>query len=240
MLFSLHKHTHKLSSNMARKQLFICDLLQRREIGSLHRNEIHQLTEASTGLADKLLVHNNVIEVWCIYIFYFSKQSTAIHLNVIIYLLLTDNSMYWRSIPIFLYGCYKYQRHSRNDPFKPMYQLDWHRNNETNCWNWWSHTYRLDAMLSSAWHKPFGNGRFRRNRLRFLWNGTFLISSYFFENLQQFLHLILPTFWGIELLLNHFFFCKQIGNETALISIFFQFTEKNPIETEWQLSNNID
>lgn len=48
---------------MARKQLFICDLLQRREIGSLHRNEIHQLTEASTGLADKLLVHNNVIKV---------------------------------------------------------------------------------------------------------------------------------------------------------------------------------
>ncbi|XP_055312605.1 uncharacterized protein LOC129574540 [Sitodiplosis mosellana] len=47
---------------MARKQLFICDLLQRREIGSLHRNEIHQLTEASTGLADKLLVHNNVIK----------------------------------------------------------------------------------------------------------------------------------------------------------------------------------
>lgn len=48
---------------MARKQLFICDLLQRREIGSLHRNEIHQLTEAGTGLADKLLVHNNVIKV---------------------------------------------------------------------------------------------------------------------------------------------------------------------------------
>lgn len=51
---------------MARKKLFICDLLQRREIGSLHRNEIHQLTEASTGLADKLLVHNNVIKVMII------------------------------------------------------------------------------------------------------------------------------------------------------------------------------
>lgn len=48
---------------MSRKQLFICDLLQRREIGRLHRNEQHQLTEASTGLADKLLVHNNVIKV---------------------------------------------------------------------------------------------------------------------------------------------------------------------------------
>lgn len=53
----------KENKNMARKQLFICDLLQRREIGSLHRNEIHQLTEAGTGLADKLLVHNNVIKV---------------------------------------------------------------------------------------------------------------------------------------------------------------------------------
>lgn len=50
-------------SKMSRKQLFICDLLQRREIGRLHRNEQHQLTEASTGLADKLLVHNNVIKV---------------------------------------------------------------------------------------------------------------------------------------------------------------------------------
>lgn len=48
---------------MSRKQLFICDLLQRREIGRLHRNEQHQLTEASTGLADKLLVQNNVIKV---------------------------------------------------------------------------------------------------------------------------------------------------------------------------------
>lgn len=48
---------------MSRKQLFICDLIQRREIGRLHRNEQHQLTEASTGLADKLLVHNNVIKV---------------------------------------------------------------------------------------------------------------------------------------------------------------------------------
>lgn len=48
---------------MSRKQLFMCDLLQRREIGLLHRNEQHQLTEASTGLADKLLVHNNVIKV---------------------------------------------------------------------------------------------------------------------------------------------------------------------------------
>lgn len=50
-------------SKMSRKQLFICDLVQRREIGRLHRNEQHQLTEASTGLADKLLVHNNVIKV---------------------------------------------------------------------------------------------------------------------------------------------------------------------------------
>lgn len=48
---------------MTRKQLFIYDLLQRREIGLLHRNEKHQLTEASNGLADQLLVHNNVIEV---------------------------------------------------------------------------------------------------------------------------------------------------------------------------------
>lgn len=48
---------------MSRKQLFICDLIQRREIGRLHRNEQHQLTEASTGLADKLLVHNNIIKV---------------------------------------------------------------------------------------------------------------------------------------------------------------------------------
>lgn len=48
---------------MTRKHLFICDLVQRREIGLLHRNEKHQLTEASTGLADKLLVHNNIIKV---------------------------------------------------------------------------------------------------------------------------------------------------------------------------------
>lgn len=56
---------------MTRKQLFICDLIQRREIGSLHRNEKHQLTEASTGLADKLLVHNNVIKVMPILSFSF-------------------------------------------------------------------------------------------------------------------------------------------------------------------------
>lgn len=48
---------------MTRKQLFMCDLLQRREIGFLHRNEKHQLFEASTHLADKLLVQNNEIKV---------------------------------------------------------------------------------------------------------------------------------------------------------------------------------
>lgn len=73
-LVGLHRHRHRNgplfdcprsinAGQMTRKQLFICDLLQRREIGRLHRNEKHQLTEASNGLADQLLVHNNVIEV---------------------------------------------------------------------------------------------------------------------------------------------------------------------------------
>lgn len=48
---------------MPRRQLFICDLLQRREIGLLQRNEIQQLTEYSIDLADKLLIENNVIKV---------------------------------------------------------------------------------------------------------------------------------------------------------------------------------
>lgn len=74
---------------MARKQLFICDLLQRREIGSLHRNEIHQLTEASTGLADKLLVHNNVIKVIGIYTLFGSQQQKPIErLQIAIFLCL--------------------------------------------------------------------------------------------------------------------------------------------------------
>lgn len=41
----------------------MCSLLQRREIGQLHRDGNHQLTEASIYLADKLLVHNNEIKV---------------------------------------------------------------------------------------------------------------------------------------------------------------------------------
>ncbi|XP_031629045.1 uncharacterized protein LOC116344586 [Contarinia nasturtii] len=45
-----------------RKRLFICDLIQRREIGSLGRDETKKFIEASTGIADKLLVHDNVIK----------------------------------------------------------------------------------------------------------------------------------------------------------------------------------
>lgn len=52
-----------LAIEMSRKQLFICDLLQRREIGFLHRNDRRQFTNASLRLADKLLVHNNMIKV---------------------------------------------------------------------------------------------------------------------------------------------------------------------------------
>lgn len=47
---------------MKRKRLLICDLLQRREIGFLHRRERQQLCEASIRLADQLLVQNNVIK----------------------------------------------------------------------------------------------------------------------------------------------------------------------------------
>lgn len=72
-LVGLHRHSEPFivqlpplsiySGKMTRKQLFMCDLLQRREIGLLHRNEKHQLTEASNGLADELLVNNNIIKV---------------------------------------------------------------------------------------------------------------------------------------------------------------------------------
>lgn len=47
---------------MKRRKLFICDLLQRREIGFLHRHECKQLYSTSIRLADKLLVKNNVIK----------------------------------------------------------------------------------------------------------------------------------------------------------------------------------
>lgn len=48
---------------MPRKKLCISDLIQRREIGSLRRNEAQQFIEASNGISDRLLVHNNVIKV---------------------------------------------------------------------------------------------------------------------------------------------------------------------------------
>lgn len=85
-----------------------------------------------------------------------------------------DNSMYRRSFAVFLYGRHKYQRHRCNDAFESMHQPDWHGHYETNRWNWWSHTYRLDALLSSAWSKSFSHRRFRRNCLRFLWNGNWV------------------------------------------------------------------
>lgn len=48
---------------MSRKQLSICDLLQRREMGFLHRDEKQHLLNAALSLADKLLVHDNVVKV---------------------------------------------------------------------------------------------------------------------------------------------------------------------------------
>lgn len=48
---------------MNRKPLFICDLIQRREMGFLHRDERQQFLNAGLRLSDKLLVHDNVIKV---------------------------------------------------------------------------------------------------------------------------------------------------------------------------------
>lgn len=48
---------------MTRKKGQLCHLLQRREMGFLNFGEKQQFLEASLRLADKLLVHNNVIKV---------------------------------------------------------------------------------------------------------------------------------------------------------------------------------
>lgn len=48
---------------MTRKQLKICDLLRRREMGFLHRDDRQEFLSAGLRLADKLLVHDNVIKV---------------------------------------------------------------------------------------------------------------------------------------------------------------------------------
>ena len=48
---------------MPAKGMNLCDLLQRREIGFVRRREKQQFINAGLRLADKLLVHNNVIEV---------------------------------------------------------------------------------------------------------------------------------------------------------------------------------
>lgn len=47
---------------MTRKQLSLCDLLQRREIGFQHQRERQQFKNVCIRLADKLLVHNNQIK----------------------------------------------------------------------------------------------------------------------------------------------------------------------------------
>lgn len=52
----------QFAAPMKRKKLFLCDLLQRREIGFRWRDERQQLCDASIRLADQYLVQNNMIK----------------------------------------------------------------------------------------------------------------------------------------------------------------------------------
>lgn len=124
----------------------------------------------------------------------------------------TDNSVHWWSITVQLHGRYKYQRYCRDDTFESMHQFDWYRHHEAYCWNWWSYTHRMDALLSSARFKSVGNRRFRWHRMCILWNGTYKFQ----------MHSIRTR-------------CAPI-----LTLLKFIVADKNPIQIEWQLSNNID